>query len=1113
MFLKALYAPYKVGLTKTLRIMKLTAVILLSACLTASANGHSQNVTLTLKDAPLEKVFTEIRKQTGYDFVYKTNVLEQARKVNVSVQNASLQQVLDLCFKGQPLTYKIFQNFIAVKSKDDPTNGKENLPPPPIDVRGRVVNENGEPVAGASVKIKGTNIGTSTNENGEFTLNVPDPNMVLIITSVNIETLEIRINARTDLANISVKTAVKSLDETIVQAYGTTTRRLSTGNISKVSGEEISKQPVSNPLLALQGRIPGLNITQSSGLNGAAVKVQLRGQSSIIQGSEPLYIIDGIPYTAGNIRLNQIANSTDEIGMSPFNLIDPNNIQSIEVLKDADATAIYGSRGASGVILITTKKGIPGKTNFNVNINTGISKVTRTMKMLNTSEYIQMRREAFLNDGLLPSADPFDPGYAPDIMVWDSTRYTDLKKLLIGGTAKTTDIRISLFGGNQNTQFLIGAGYQKQSTVFPTDLGDIKISSHFSLTHLSTNKNLTIQLSGSYLADENKLNVVDLTSFINLPPNIKLYDDQGKLNWQENGVLFNDVLFRQNPIAILNAVYNGKFKNLISNLQINYKVVKDLTARISLGYNSIQGIEKSAEPSTSIDPSSGNLPSANFSNRSQSSWIVEPQLEYVKSGKVGTLTTLFGTTWQENKSEGLSLQGFNYASDIALGSISGAGIARASNRFSQYRYTALFGRVTYNFDDRYILNISGRRDGSSRFGPNMRFSNFGAVGGAWILSSETFFEKYRKLFSFVKIRASYGVTGNDQIGDYNYLDTWTTVSNTYQGIPVTNPSALFNPDFSWERNKKLEFGLDLGLFKNRILFAAAFYQNKSNNQLINYTLPIQTGFTSVLKNMDALLQNSGIECQVTTRNIVSKNFSWTTSLNLSANRNKLLSFPGLATSSYSNTYFEGYAVTTRRLFNYMGTDPSTGLYQFEDVDRNGILDKNDRVNYKSIDPKYFGGISNTLQFKQFLVDVFFEFKKQQGYDYLSNNSSVYTPGYGLVNHPVLVLNRWQNLGDVTNIQKFTATSSSVAFDNMNSYLPSSDANISEASFIRCKNISASYELPSKLANKIGLLKCMIYARGQNLFTVTKYKGADPETQNMFVLPPLKTIVLGLQLTF
>lgn len=1085
--------------------MKLLFLFTIATCLQASATGYGQTVSLSLQNAPLEKAFTEIKRQTGYHFVYTRAQLKHTKPISLQVVNGPLKEVLEKCFQDQPVGYVVEDRYVVVQDR------RVAVGAPLFDVSGRVINEQAIPLAGVTITAKKSGKITTTNAAGEFQLKNISEDELLVVTSVGYHAQEVAVQNRAMIL-VKLKVAISQLDETMVMAYGKTSMRLSTGNISKVSSAELERQPVGNPLLALTGRVPGLNITQSSGLNGAAVKVQLRGQNSILQGSDPLYIIDGIPYAPGNSRLNQLINATGEIGMSPFNLVSMDNIESIEVLKDADATAIYGSRGANGVILITTKKGAPGKTRVTANVNTGISRVTRTMDMLNTEQYIQMRREAFRNDGLEPSADPLNPGYAPDIMVWDSTRYTDLKKMLIGGTARISNAQLSLSGGSASTQFLIGAAYQRQTTVFPTDHGETKASANFSITHTSTDKKFSIRLNGNYLANENRLNVSDLTSFINLPPNIRLRDEEGKVSWEEGGVPFINVLFRPNPMGYLNTSYTGKFRNLITNAEVSYNLLTGLQARIGLGYNNLQANEYSAEPSSSIDPNTGNQPAANFSTRTQTSWIIEPQLEYQKAFGFGTLTGLVGSTFQDNTVEGLSTQAANYTNDALLGSINGAGIVRSSNSYAQYRYTAFFGRVNYNYRNRYLLNASGRRDGSSRFGPSRRFANFGAIGAAWIFTEEKLLAGVKKVLSFGKIRGSWGVTGNDQIGDYRYLDTWTASPNTYQGIPVTNPTALYNPDFSWERNRKVEVAVDLGFLENKLMVSGALYRNRSNNQLINYTLPIQTGFNSVLRNLNAEMQNQGLEVQVSTKNITSTHFNWTSSLNWSANRNKLLAFPGLANSSYANTYVIGRSISTRQLYYYRGVNPTTGLYEYEDVDRNGVLDKEDRVNYRNVDPVFFGGLLNTIEYKGLAVTIFFEFRKQKGYSFISNSSEVFIPGFGLVNQPAAVLSRWQKEGDLASVQRFSADGASEAVNNMYMYLPLSDANITDASFIRCKNIALSYTIPERYVKSLKLAKCQFFVNAQNLFVITGYNGADPEVQNMFVLPPLRTIIGGLSIT-
>ena len=1086
--------------------MKLTAIILLSACLTTSAKGISQTISLSEKNAFLSEVFKKIEKQTNYTFAYTGSTLSQAKRVTVEINNGTLEQVLVLCFKDQPFTYTIIENTIAVKpKKEEGPNEQATSQPPPIDIKGRVVNENGEPVEGVTVTVKGTKNATATNVNGVFELKGVDENAFLVFSGVNVESYEVKLDGKTDLATINLKTKIiKGLNVTVSTGYWNTTQRLNTGSISKVSGEDINKQPVSNPLLALAGRVPGLIITQTSGINGAGVKVQLRGQNSLLQGSEPFYIIDGVPYAAANSTVNQITNATGAVaGLSPFNFLNPSDIESIEVLKDADATAIYGSRGANGVILITTKKGKAGKTNVGFNIYNGWSMVTRTMEMMNTQQYLEMRREGFKNDGLTPTATT-----APDLLLWDTTRYTDLKELVYGDAAHTLDMQLSVSGGNSNTRFLISGGFHRETNVFRSDMSDKKGSIHFNLGHNATDGKFSMNFTGSFVYNKNQLPSSDPAS-IRLPPNVKIYDSVGKLNWIEGGATFRNMNLT-NPLAVLNTLYTGEFKNLILNLQPVYRIAKGLHLKTNLGYNQVNGDEIRANPSTSLDPYGTALPSAAFANKTQKSWIIEPQLRYGRAIGNGKIDVLLGATWQENTSRGTSITGLNYNSDILLGSISGAGTVNTSNSYSQYRYQAIFGRLNYNWREKYILNLSGRRDGSSRFGPEKQFSNFGAIGAAWIFSNEKFFQRNLSFISFGKLRASRGITGNDQIGDYRFLDSWSSSSNTYHGGNSLTPTALFNPVYSWEVNKKSEIGLDLGFVKDRIIFSADYFRNKCSNQLINYALPIQTGFNTIVKNLDALIQNKGFEFQVTSKNISVKDFTWTSSLNLTIQRNKLLEFPGLASSSYASTYIVGQPVSARMKYHLLGVDPATGLYQFEDADRSGTINSADRISIVKTDPKFYGGFLNSFGFKGIQLDVFFDFRKQTGENYLLNfNAS--TPGYNYQNQPLIALNRWQKPGDISQIQRFTSSTGPVVTAYAN--LVGSDGVYSDASFIRCKNVSLSYDFPAAWLQRLHMEKGMIYLRAQNLFTITNWLGADPETQNLFSTPPLKTIAAGLEINF
>jgi TonB-dependent starch-binding outer membrane protein SusC len=1087
------------NLTKTYVPMKIIILLTIITSLSVITPSYSQTITLKLNDVSLQRAFKEIKKQTGYSFVYTTEQIEKSIPLRIHVKDASLNEVLDICFTNQPLTFTIDKKYIILKDK----RGQTNSPPDKvgIDIKGKIINEQNEPVIAATVAVENSHAGMATDSKGEFGFTDLKATDILDISSVGYEPISIPIQGRSYIV-IKLQSSISSLDETIIKGYYATSKRLNTGSVSKVTAEEISRQPVSNPLATLEGLVPGLVVTQTSGVPGGKFNVQIRGRNSLSQGSEPLFIIDGVPFAPNNLSLNQLTSafaSYEGQGLSPFSSLNPNDIESIEVLKDADATAIYGSRGANGVILITTKKGQPGKTTITANVASGFSKVTRTMSMMNTQEYLQVRREAFENDGIAP-----DTYSAPDLLLWDTTRYTDFKKLFIGGTAHTTSAEVSITGGDLNTQFLIRSDYHYESTVFPGDYQDNTGSVDLNLNHISPDKKFDINLTTNYNSDKNHTATTDPTAFITLPPDLpSLYDSAGKLNWEIDGNSFD------NPLAFLYQSYTVQTDNLISNLQLDYKLLKNLRVKISAGYNTLIADEKSASPKAAQNPQNIPSGSASFGINRYKSWIIEPQAEYIKSiGKI-KFNALIGGTWQQTLNNRTMIEATGYTNDGLLGSVGGAQNTIVTDGFNQYKYEAVFCRLSSNWQDKYIINFTGRRDGSSRFGPNKRFANFGAVGTAWIFSNENFVKKKLPFISYGKIRASYGTSGNDQIGDYQYLNVWQPIANQYQG-PSLIASRLFNPNYSWEVNKKLEAAIEMGIAKDRIILSGAYFRNRSSNQLINYSLPSQTGFTSIIENFPALVQNQGFEFSLLTKNFSGRAFNWTSSFNLSIPRNRLISFPGLATSSYANIYVQGKSLNLFNGYHLSGVDPKSGIYQFQDVDGNGVLNTSDYMSNYNLDPKFYGGLNNSFTYKNYKLNIFLEFKKQMGYNY--NNYPIYnfTPG-GMYNLPKIMLNRWQKQGDVSAIQQLTQTYSP-AFDAQYNF-SLSDGRLSDASYIRVKNISLSYSLNGKFWRKMHLSNSSVYILGQNLITVTKYKGSDPETQNLFVLPPLKTITAGFNLTF
>lgn len=406
---------------------------------------QGQNVSLNFQNAPIEKVFEEIKRQTGYSFVYTRNQVRNTTPLTIRLNQVPLKFALDICFANQPISYVLEEKYVVIQDKAARKNEDAREEPVKNEILGRVVDNAGVPIGGVTVSLKGTGTSTVSDVHGGFKLvNIPEKG-ILVFTHVSYNSEEIVTGTNSNII-VRLSPFISDLDETVVMAYGITTKRYNTGNIGKITADQISSQPVMNPLAAMQGRIPGVVITQTSGVPGAAFKVEIRGRTAIdlnISKNDPLYIIDGVPFDMGSTATNLLSSaannptSISEGGLSALNLINPQDIESIEVLKDADATAIYGSRGANGVILITTKAGTSKRTTINLRLNTGFSRVTRLMEMMNTQQYVEMRREAFLNDGVVPTINN-----APDILLWDTTRHTDIQKLLVGGTAKYTDAQV-----------------------------------------------------------------------------------------------------------------------------------------------------------------------------------------------------------------------------------------------------------------------------------------------------------------------------------------------------------------------------------------------------------------------------------------------------------------------------------------------------------------------------------------------------------------------------------------------------------------------------------------------------------------------------------------------
>lgn len=1062
-----------------------------------------QLVSINVKNATLKSVLNTIKEQTGFGLVFTRSVLKNTLPVTLSVRNQPLDAVLALCFKGQPVNYRIIKGSIIVTKKDAELPKAPALPVGNVSdadtgtLSGQVFDAgNGTVLPGITVLDKVSGKGAVSDEQGKYLLKgISLSAAVLQFRSIGYEMQEIKPDGRTSLS-IQLKPLSKGLDETVVIAYGTTTRRMNTGSISKVSSKQIETQPISNPILALQGRVPGLDISQFNGLPGSNLNVMIRGRNSIQQGTDPLYIVNGVPFISDNI--SQISGL---YANSPFNTINPDDIESIEVLKDADATAIYGSRGANGVILITTKSGKSGKTTVDVNFQSGWGQVTRNYDMMNTEQYLAMRREAFKNDGVTPTASA-----APDLLRFDTTRYIDWSKVLIGNTAHTTNGNIRLTAGDTYTNLTLGAGYYRESSVFPGDAADRKVNVDLSARHRSKDGDFNVSFFANYADENNELPYTSLASSVNtIPNNPWVYDKDGNLSFSENGTTFT------NPFAKLRQPYNSIADRLSSNGTISYRLFSKLTLKADFGYNVSDYNERTKLPIASQNPAINPVGYANFAQNQVKSWLIEPQLEYNSSiSKKDKLQLLLGASWQQSKQNGYVTSASGYTNDEFLDylSIAVAPSVTTTNSATNYRYNAFFGRINYSYDNKYVVNLTGRRDGSSRFGSNRQFANFGAVGASWIFTSESWITDNIKFLSFGKLRGSYGITGNDQIDNYRYLDTWQATQYAYDSENSLQPSRLYNNDFSWEKNTKTDLAVELGFLKDRILLTADWYRNLSSDQLIDYRLPGQTGFGSILRNFPGKVKNTGWEFELNTINIKTKSWSWNSSFNLTIPKNELVSFPGLENSTYSDIYVIGQPLGVIKGLHYLGVDPQTGVYTFEDKNGDGLFNSSDYRLIGTIQKQWYGGLLNSFTYKGFTLDFLVQFVKQTG------RSAVFTSSLVGVRGNVLELyeDHWKQEGDKTTYQKFsqkTGGPASAAALNISN----SDAMLTDASYLRLKNVSLSYILPAHITSKMKIERLRIFTQAQNLLTLTNYIGGDPEGQNRLQLPPLTMITAGVQVTF
>ncbi len=969
-------------------------------------------------------------------------------------------------------------------------------------IKGTVINEAQTPLTGVTIEAGVSPVKYYiTDAGGNFEINnINKWPLKLTLSYAGYETQEAVVYNNTTTLNYVMRPA-GNLQEVVVIGYGKSTKEKITGSVSKISGKTITDQPIVNPILALQGRAPGVFITTSSGDLAANVNVTIRGKNTVASGTHPLYIIDGVPMPSTGINA---ANYGGAAGTnSPFININSADIESIEILKDADATAIYGTRGANGVILITTKKAKAGPLRFNANVYKGVQSAVNKLELLNTGEYVAMRKEALANAGITD----INATNAFDIVEWGATNYTDLQELIFGKNAAITDAQADIQAGNEFTQFLFSAGYRDENGVLMGKNQQQKATARLQVNHRSVNNKFAVHLGLTYSTMHMESIGTSGFSYAWLAPNIPLVDETtGKPYFR--GTATNT----QSPMRYTYSDTRLRNFNFIGSTTFSYKILDNLTAKLDAHFTRLDYRGNERYKNNYMNPYD-NLDYKNFAvfgNDYQYTYNIEPQLNFSEYLGAGKITALAGTTWQETETGGQAVTGQDFPSEALMDNLASAGripTNGTSTSFSQYRFNSVFGRINYDLHNRYILSATFRRDGSSRFGENKKFGNFWSLGAGWILSKEDFFNSLTNIVSFAKIRTSYGLTGNDQVANYLYMETFAATTVPYNGEPGLYANRLGNPEFGWETNKKYEAALELNFLKNRINTTTAFFTNLSDNQLVNYPISSQTGWSSYVANLDASIRNRGLEFEVTSLNFSRKYFQWRTTFNITTFKNKLLEFAKLKESAYANTYEVGKSINVFRKFEFLGIDPQNGHPIVKDQNEDGRITVSDYISYGSSDASFYGGLGNTFSYKGFELDVFFQFVKRPYANGFINSSNASQPGI-IYNIPKFLLEgRWQKPGDDAQ-RPMLSSANSGAFATAYNYYRLSTAGVEDASYIRLKNLSFSYTLPAVITNKLGLTSIKVFMLGQNLLTITKYNGFDPETPGT-VTPPMRIYTFGI----
>ena len=997
-------------------------------------------------------------------------------------------------------------------------------------VKGMVSSKkDGKPLAGVSILAKNTQNGTTTDKDGQYTLKVSADQKTLVFSFVGYQTKEVPIEDKTNI-DVQLQKKVSQLDDVVVVGYGNQRRQDLTGSISSISAGDIESQSITSPQQALQGQIAGLQVTKNSGAPGGGSTVRIRGTSSIRAGNNPLYVIDGLPISGGSSS-----------SQNPLSLINPQDIVSIEVLKDASATAIYGARGANGVVLISTKQGGEGNTRVDIEAKYGVSQIRNKLDLLNTQEFVAMANEAAANDG--EEAVFGSPANSYPNTDWQNEVFQ---------SAPQQNYQFSVSGGNEDTRYalsanflnkkgiLIGSGYKRGS--FRINFNK-QVSNNFTIGN-----NLIISQDNYNLIETGGRGLSGIVNgALQIPSVVPVKDESGNYVFQTPNTIERD-----NPVAsaLEKSNTSKRFKG-VGNVYAEYILTKNLEARVSIGGDLSYQKENFYAPRTTLQGQQNNG-FGSVSSRQSLRWINENTLTY-KNDFMGLhkLTVLGGFTLEQTTGEDLRGAAAGFITDAFEYNNLNAGAlpnnpSTGANKSSLVSY---LGRVNYGFDERYLFTLTGRIDGSSRFGSGNRYGFFPSGAFAWRISNEAFMQK-QQTFSNLKLRLSYGITGNQEIGNYAALAQLGNSQVTFgdQIAVGINPASLGNEDLQWEKTTQYNAGLDVGLFNERISLTADAYYKKTTDLLLNRRVPRYTGYSQYLDNIGSI-ENKGIELSLNTQNISKKSFTWSTSINYSMNRNEVLKLsdgePLLVGTPISYAGGQSFRIIQEERslgafygYKYGGVyedqqaienDPTAGSSAqpgdpyLQDISGpegkpDGKIDGNDRTILGNAFPDFTFGFTNNFFYKGFDLSIFIQ--GSYGNDVLNMNTLRLESVRGYTNQTSDVLNRWTPENTNTDIPRASRSRSSAGQTAMRAI---SSRLIEDGSYLRLKNVSFGYTFPVEWTQSFGAQSVRIYVSGQNLFTLTNYSGYDPDVSTYNNLgnlgadygtyPKAKTYLMGIKLGF